>query len=50
MKDMKYIKRQRIPNGQPKIDNSEKLARQRPQDEGKQNKNTTQSLYTHKHK
>ena len=35
-------KRQRIPKGQSKKDNAEKLATQDTQDEGKQNKDTTQ--------
>ena len=35
-------KRQRIPMGQSKMDNLEKLATQGIQDEEKQNKNTTQ--------
>ena len=35
-------KRQRIPKGQSKIDNPEKLATLGTQDEVKQNKNTTQ--------
>ena len=33
---------QRIPNGQSKTDNPEKVATQGRQDEGKQYKNTTQ--------
>ena len=43
-----YLKRQiinkryRIPKGQSKMDNPEKLATQGTQDEKKQNKNTTQ--------
>jgi hypothetical protein len=35
-------KRQRIPKGQAKMDNPEKLATECTQDEEKQNKNTTQ--------
>ena len=35
-------KRKRIPKGQSKMDNSEKLATQGAQDEEKQNKNTSQ--------
>ena len=49
--------RQRIPKGQSKMDNPEKLAAQGTQDEDKQNKNTTQyvldttiHLQTHKRK
>ena len=35
-------KRQRIPKGQSKMDNPDKLATQATQDKDKQNKNTTQ--------
>jgi len=41
-------KRSRIPKGQPKMNNSEKLAKQGTQEEEKQN--ITQYLYVHKHK
>ena len=37
-------KRQRIPKGQSKMDNTEKLATQSTQDEEKGNKNTTQCV------
>ena len=43
-------KRQRIPQGESKIDNPEKLATQGTQDEGKQSKNTTQYVLLTKHK
>ena len=39
---MKINKRQKIPKGQSKMDNPEKLATQGAQDEEKQHKNTTQ--------
>ena len=48
MKEFKYLflndanKRQRIPKGQSKKENPEKLVTQGTQDEDKQNKNTTQ--------
>ena len=44
MASMKYFlnKRQRIPKGQSKIYNPEKLAAQGTQDDEKQNKTTTQ--------
>ena len=44
-KKMKQNKRQRIPKGQSKMDNPEKLPTQGTQDEEKQNKNTTQRKY-----
>ena len=42
MKKNKTNKRYRIPNGQSRMDNSEKLVTQGTQEEEKQNKNTAQ--------